>query len=136
MMNDTELAERILQHIENGTTDTRDVLWREPVANYVSAQRFAEELELMRRLPIPFCPEAALAENGSYVARSLAHTPIIVVRGMDGEIRAFHNACRHRGMQVAEGAGCTKIFKCPYHAWAYRLDGGFTLLAYDRKGTK
>ncbi|MEQ8691001.1 MAG: Rieske 2Fe-2S domain-containing protein, partial [Pseudomonadales bacterium] len=60
---------------------------------------------------------------GSYVARMAAGVPIVVVRDLDGEIRAFRNACRHRGMQLAAGAGCTRIFRCTYHGWAYRLDG-------------
>ncbi|MGH8764567.1 MAG: aromatic ring-hydroxylating oxygenase subunit alpha, partial [Burkholderiales bacterium] len=43
--------------------------------------------------------------------------------GTDGKVRAFRNACRHRGTQVASGAGCAKSFVCPYHAWTYELDG-------------
>jgi len=46
-----------------------------------------------------------------------------VVRGDDGVVRAFRNACRHRGMPVAEGSGCARAFNCPYHAWSYGLDG-------------
>jgi phenylpropionate dioxygenase-like ring-hydroxylating dioxygenase large terminal subunit len=64
-----------------------------------------------------------LPEKGSYVARKAAGTPILVVRGDNGEIRAFINACRHRGMSVAEGTGCKRAFVCPYHAWTYALDG-------------
>jgi phenylpropionate dioxygenase-like ring-hydroxylating dioxygenase large terminal subunit len=47
-----------------------------------------------------------------------------MVRGSDGEMRAFLNVCRHRGAQVAE-AGCGKArrFTCPYHAWSYNTQG-------------
>jgi phenylpropionate dioxygenase-like ring-hydroxylating dioxygenase large terminal subunit len=38
-------------------------------------------------------------------------------------VRAFINACRHRGMQVASGSGCSRAFVCPYHAWTYDLEG-------------
>jgi choline monooxygenase len=50
--------------------------------------------------------------------------PILLVRGKDGEIRAFHNACRHRGMKLVEGA-CSgrRLLTCPYHAWVYDLEG-------------
>ena len=85
----------------------------------------------MRRLPVPFCPLAALPELGSYVARSSAGVPIVVVRDLDGTIRAFRNACRHRGMQLAEGTGCTKIFRCTYHGWAYRLDGRLEYVPHE-----
>ena len=46
-----------------------------------------------------------------------------MVRGLDGVVRAFINACRHRGMQVAKGSGCSRAFVCPYHAWTYNLEG-------------
>jgi Rieske 2Fe-2S family protein len=50
--------------------------------------------------------------------------PLIVVRGRDGVLRAFHNVCRHRGTAVAEEP-CGKVvrFQCPYHSWIYDLDG-------------
>jgi phenylpropionate dioxygenase-like ring-hydroxylating dioxygenase large terminal subunit len=38
-------------------------------------------------------------------------------------VRGFRNACRHRGMKLAEGEGCKRAFACPYHAWTYGLDG-------------
>ena len=85
----------------------------------------------MRRLPIPFCPVAALPEAGSYVARASAGVPLVVVRGLDGAIRAFRNACRHRGMQLADGSGCTKIFRCNYNGWAYRLDGRLEYVPHE-----
>jgi phenylpropionate dioxygenase-like ring-hydroxylating dioxygenase large terminal subunit len=65
----------------------------------------------------------ALAEPGSYVARDAAGTPIVAVRGSDGRVRAFRNACRHRGAALAAGAGCAKAFVCRYHGWTYGLDG-------------
>jgi phenylpropionate dioxygenase-like ring-hydroxylating dioxygenase large terminal subunit len=50
--------------------------------------------------------------------------PIVLVRGRDGRIRAFANACRHRGAKVATGKGnCRNALVCPYHAWTYGLDG-------------
>lgn len=131
MQNDAELLDHILSHIDNGTTDLGDEDWHEPVANYSSQARFNAERRLMRRLPVPFCPLAALPELGSYVARSSAGVPIVVVRDLDGTIRAFRNACRHRGMQLAEGTGCTKIFRCTYHGWAYRLDGRLEYVPHE-----
>ena len=77
----------------------------------------------MRRTPTPFCPSAALPAPGAYVAREAAGVPILVVRGEDGQVRAFRNACRHRGMQVASGSGSAKAFACRYHGWTYALDG-------------
>jgi phenylpropionate dioxygenase-like ring-hydroxylating dioxygenase large terminal subunit len=121
---DQSVVQRILDHIDNQTTDLSDEIWREPLDNYRSEERFAAELALvLRRYPTPFCPSAALPGAGSYVARDAAGTPILAVRGGDGQVRAFRNACRHRGTQLAEGSGCEKAFVCRYHGWTYGLDG-------------
>ncbi|MEO8602763.1 MAG: SRPBCC family protein [bacterium] len=122
-LNDAAVAERVLQHVRERTTDVGDEIWREPVANYRSEQRLARELAVLRRMPTPFCPSAALPDAGSYVARAAAGTPLLVVRGNDGVVRAFRNACRHRGTEIADGSGCAKAFVCRYHGWTYRLDG-------------
>lgn len=131
LANDQTVVQRILDHIDNKTTDLSETGWREPVANYRSPERFAAELAVLRRYPTPFCPSAALAETGSYVARNAAHTPILAVRGNDGAVRAFRNACRHRGTQVASGTGCEKAFVCRYHGWTYGLDGALRHVPHE-----
>ncbi len=122
-MDDQAVIERVLSHVQDGTTDRGDEVWREPVENYRSEDRFRRELALLRRLPVPFCPSAALRQPGSYVARTAAGVPLLVVRGQDGTLRAFRNVCRHRGAEVASGTGCARTFVCPYHGWTYGLDG-------------
>ncbi len=49
----------------------------------------------------------------------------LVVRGRDGQVRAFHNLCRHRGARLADGASghCNSAMVCPFHGWVYNLDG-------------
>jgi len=122
-LNDQEVAERVLSHVRNRTTDEGNEVWREPVDNYRSVERFRRELEVLRRTAVPFCPSAALPVPGSYMARNAAGIALLVVRGEDGRVRAFRNACRHRGAEVAQGAGCARAFVCPYHGWTYQLDG-------------
>ena len=85
LMSDAAVVERVFEHIDHDTTDVGDQLWREPVENYRSKNRFLAEIELLKRLPVPFCPSAALAQTGSYVARNAAGTPLVVVRGEDGK---------------------------------------------------
>lgn len=123
LADDATVVARIFDHIDNHTTDLAQEVWREPTANYFDPDRLSAEISLMRRLPVPFCPSSALMEVGSYVALQAAGVPILAVRGTDGTVRAFRNACRHRGVQLAEGAGCKTTFVCPYHAWTYGLDG-------------
>ncbi|TNE33946.1 MAG: aromatic ring-hydroxylating dioxygenase subunit alpha [Alphaproteobacteria bacterium] len=123
ILSDSDVIDRIFSHIDAKTTDLGETVWREPVENYQSDKRFKAEIDMLRRLPVPFCPSAALPEKGSFVARTAALTPLVAVRGDDGVVRAFRNSCRHRGMTVADGNGCARAFVCPYHAWTYGLDG-------------
>ena len=132
LMNDQCVAQRILDHIEHGSTDLGQTIWREPVDNYRSKERMAAEVEIaFRRSPTPFCPSAALPDVGSYVARDAAGTPLLAVREHDGSVRAFRNACRHRGTQLASGSGCAKAFVCPYHGWTYTLDGRLRAVPHE-----
>ncbi|MDQ1402401.1 MAG: choline monooxygenase, partial [Actinomycetota bacterium] len=65
-----------------------------------------------------------LSQPGSYVATDVVGFPIVVVAGADGELRGFHNVCRHRaGPLVYDGEGSLQRFVCRYHGWAYGLDG-------------
>ncbi|HEX6868818.1 MAG TPA: aromatic ring-hydroxylating dioxygenase subunit alpha, partial [Candidatus Limnocylindrales bacterium] len=83
-----------------------------------------ERTNILRRDWIMVAREEEVAEPGSYLLVELDDDPLIVVRGRDGTLRAFHNVCRHRGTAIAEEP-CGKVvrFQCPYHAWIYDLDG-------------
>jgi phenylpropionate dioxygenase-like ring-hydroxylating dioxygenase large terminal subunit len=63
------------------------------------------------------------ARPGDFFACRLGSIPAVVVRGEDGEVRAFLNVCRHRGSTIIEGPGHRRTLQCPYHAWTYGLDG-------------
>ena len=122
-MSDSDVVDRVLGHIAAGTTDRGTGTWHEPVQNYQSEDRLARELALFKTLPTAFCPSVALANPGDYIARTAAGTPLIVARGHDKKVRAFKNACRHRGSELVAGKGCAGAFVCPYHGWSYGLDG-------------
>jgi phenylpropionate dioxygenase-like ring-hydroxylating dioxygenase large terminal subunit len=122
-LDDASVAQRVLDHIDRGTTDKSDEMWREPVANYLLPERFDRECRLLRSLLVPFCPSAALPRCGSHVAREAVGTPLLAVRDEHGVARVFRNACRHRGMALAKGSGCAKALVCRYHGWTYHLDG-------------
>ncbi len=67
--------------------------------------------------------ESELKNVGDYLTTSLIDSPILVTRTKDG-IRAFYNACRHRGARiVADDCGHAAAFRCPYHFWVFSLDG-------------
>jgi glycine betaine catabolism A len=68
--------------------------------------------------------EAELPTPGSYLALTIGRNPIVLVRGRDQAVRAFHNTCRHRGSQICpDGSGRSGNLVCPYHHWTYALDG-------------
>ena len=67
-----------------------------------------------------------IPEPGSFIRRefAFARASLLIVRGKDNEVRAFHNACTHRGTQLtSEECGKQSRFTCPYHAWTFGTDG-------------
>ncbi|MGI8527665.1 MAG: aromatic ring-hydroxylating oxygenase subunit alpha [Pseudolabrys sp.] len=61
---------------------------------------------------------------GDYLTFEIGAASVIVLRGSEGEVRAFHNTCRHRGSRIClKEAGHAKRLVCPYHQWVYELDG-------------
>ena len=119
---DVEIVRRIFAHIDAGTTDEGDA-WREPVENYLDPIRFTKELEVLRSYPSVFLPSAAIPQAGDHAERVTSGVPLFAVRDHDGHARVFRNSCRHRGMALVEGPGCTHALVCRYHGWTYRLDG-------------
>jgi choline monooxygenase len=122
LASDVEIVHRILAHIDAGTTDEGDA-WREPVEAYLDPARFADELRLLRSMPSVYVPSAAIPNPGDHVERVAFGVPLFAVRDADRRVRVFRNACRHRGMALVDGAGCSHALVCPYHGWTYRLDG-------------
>ncbi|MBL4916830.1 aromatic ring-hydroxylating oxygenase subunit alpha [Szabonella alba] len=69
-------------------------------------------------------PACELPKQGAFATLQIGDYPVIVVRGSDGRIRAFHNVCRHRGQRLcAKATGSAPKLVCPYHQWTYDLDG-------------
>ncbi|GMG82024.1 aromatic ring-hydroxylating dioxygenase subunit alpha [Paralimibaculum aggregatum] len=69
------------------------------------------------------CHGSNIPETGDYYAFELMGEDLFVIRGRDGEMRAFYNVCQHRGHTLVAATGRTRVLVCPYHAWAYELDG-------------
>ena len=70
------------------------------------------------------CHVSAIPRPGDFVTLDLGADSVVALRTAQGEIRAFHNVCRHRGARLLEGAGhCAGAITCPYHGWSYRLSG-------------
>lgn len=95
-----------------------------PVSVYLDEDRFAAERALQRRSLNLVAHSSEVPGAGRFVSLSVGGTPVLVVRGDDGVVRAFLNVCRHRGATVERRErGQCKRFVCPYHAWSYDTDG-------------
>jgi choline monooxygenase len=91
---------------------------------YTSPEIFAAEKEqIFMKTWLCVGREEQVANPGDYMTGEVMAEPYIVARNKNGNVRAFLNMCRHRGVPVAEGAGNTRGFSCPYHAWFYDLEG-------------
>jgi phenylpropionate dioxygenase-like ring-hydroxylating dioxygenase large terminal subunit len=118
------LLRRLLHYVETGTTALADAPWYNDVSVYADPAHLArEERILFRRYPILMGFASEWAAPGVFRTDDHLGVPVLVVRGRDGELRAFLNVCRHRGAKVASGSGTARVFSCPYHAWTYDLAG-------------
>ncbi|CAN5698553.1 hypothetical protein BH18ACT2_BH18ACT2_09000 [soil metagenome] len=119
------LAARLLEHLDGGTTDSAESIRRVSVADYLDEDRWAREVErIFHRSPVVVALSAHIPTPGAYRSVELAGIPVLTVRQADGGVKAFINACRHRGAQVvAHGCGTARRFTCPYHAWSYNTAG-------------
>lgn len=92
---------------------------------FTSRERFdLEQEKIFRRYPVPVTV-SALLEPGSVVANDSYGMPLLIARTKDGEIKAFINACQHKGSKIIEDCAVHKQARmtCPYHAWTYGIDG-------------
>jgi phenylpropionate dioxygenase-like ring-hydroxylating dioxygenase large terminal subunit len=84
----------------------------------------AEKRAFLRAAPQIVCHEKEIPQPGDWRALEYLGESVVVIRGDDGDVRAFSNVCRHRGSRLVDGeAGCSKVLTCPYHAWSYARDG-------------
>jgi choline monooxygenase len=96
-----------------------------PAAWYFDPERYEHERRaVFGQEWLWFASESDVPEPGTYVAYTYAGWPLLVARGSDGQLRGFHNVCRHRaGPLVDDGTGACANLVCQYHGWAYAPDG-------------
>ena len=66
---------------------------------------------------------SSLKQPGDSIVRNIGNQSVIVTRDKQGQLKAFKNTCRHRGASLIEEDGNYSFFSCPYHRWAFSLDG-------------
>jgi phenylpropionate dioxygenase-like ring-hydroxylating dioxygenase large terminal subunit len=130
-----EVAGRLLTHLDEDTTDSLDSTFSVSVDDYLDPQRWEREIDvLFRSKPIIAALSAHLPGPGAYRSIEIAGVPVLTVRQADGGVRAFVNACRHRGaLVVPDGCGQARRFTCPYHAWSYNTEGALVGISGRQK---
>ena len=103
-----------------------------PTTAYTSQEFFdVEQQQLFPKTWMSVAFAEDIAESGDAMPVTAAGVPIVVLRAQNGEVRAFHNVCRHRATIVLqEPAKGLKHLQCPYHAWTYGLDGALEATPY------
>ncbi len=91
--------------------------------DYVDAASFERERQRLGAAWTPVCRADEVAGAGAQKSVVVAGVPVLVTRGQDGALHALSNVCRHRGMTLVDGEARADAIRCPYHLWAYRLDG-------------
>tara|TARA_R110001599_G_scaffold248735_7_gene448647 strand:+ start:3684 stop:4895 length:1212 start_codon:yes stop_codon:yes gene_type:complete len=97
-----------------------------PVSIFLDQAHYdLEQKNVFRRFGVPVTLSALLAKPGSVIAHEGYGVPLLVTRDKEGKVRAFLNACMHKGSKLVEDCEPHKTNKmsCPYHAWTYALDG-------------
>ncbi|MDO3720528.1 aromatic ring-hydroxylating dioxygenase subunit alpha [Marinobacter sp. chi1] len=120
---------RILKQCLNLLADKSTTLSAEthtsPVERYTDPQRFEQERHAIHQaLPVAYLHSSELPNPNDFRTVATHSGNVLFTRTEAGEVKAFHNVCRHRGAQVeSRASGCAKAFSCPYHAWRYGNDG-------------
>ncbi len=97
-----------------------------PVERYFDPVWFAKEVRhVWLKTWQMACREEEIANVGDYNIFEVVGRSLIIARTDPNEIRAFHNSCLHRGRKLATLNGCKSEFRCPYHGFAWNLDGSF-----------
>lgn len=92
---------------------------------YIEPEVFRQDLEQIWHKDWIFAGHTfELEKPGQYLTLQIGDYPVLIIRDKSGQVRAFHNACRHRGSKVCEHAqGKVAKLVCPYHKWTFELDG-------------
>ena len=117
--------------LARGEAGMGDQIVELPASVYTDPGRFAaEQASLFAKFPLLLGPSALLPSRNQAIAHDGYGVPLIISRDGDGTVHVLANVCRHRGTRLLDSPGvvpATRII-CPYHAWAYRADGGLASL--------
>jgi 3-phenylpropionate/trans-cinnamate dioxygenase alpha subunit len=102
---------------------------------FIEPEIYQRELEqVFARCWLYLCHDSQIPQPGDFLTAYMGEDPVLVVRGSDGEVRAFLNVCRHRGNRICRADdGNAASFSCAYHGWTYRNDGRLIGVPYHKE---
>lgn len=117
--------EQVLQMLHKQVGDQSPEASSMPVSEILDPERLAQEQAMFRRLPLIVGHSSEISGDGDYIVREIDAKSWLIVRGKDGQARAFYNYCQHRGTKLVHDTQgeCQHRFVCPYHAWTYSNQG-------------
>lgn len=115
---------RLVERAAEGSLDRACGTMTEQVDDFLDPARFERE----RRQFFLGTPQVVgfggeVRTPGSHLTAECMGIPVVVTRTAEGELRAFVNACAHRGARIADGCGSGHRLTCGFHGWTYSLDG-------------
>jgi phenylpropionate dioxygenase-like ring-hydroxylating dioxygenase large terminal subunit len=121
---EARLAEELWPLVVDGHPAATGPATSVDTAVYTDAARHRAELRMIRSHPVAAVHSSEVAGPGDFATCDLLGVPTLVVRGADGRVRAFRNACAHRGAPVeTRPCGSARYLSCGFHGWSYDLDG-------------
>ncbi|MCD6009225.1 aromatic ring-hydroxylating oxygenase subunit alpha [Halomonas sp. IOP_31] len=107
-----------------------------PQPFYGDARLFALDMqEIFEKEWLFVAMTCEIPAKGNFVTVEVGNNPVIVVRGAEGKVHAFHNVCRHRGSRLCvKDKGKVAKLVCGYHQWTYELDGRLLFAGSDMGG--
>ena len=126
------IAARLFEHIDNTTCDLAPGLMMVDPAIYSDPDIAKLEQErIFDRVPVLAAHTSQLPNPNDFVTIDLPGNRVLLVRQENGQVKAFVNACRHRGACLVENeSGHRRVFACGYHGWTYNCDGGLRSIPY------
>ncbi|MGC4934785.1 aromatic ring-hydroxylating oxygenase subunit alpha [Gordonia sp. DT30] len=124
---------KVIKHLKEGTTDSFDEIAHISHSEYTDPALAEAERELIfGRVPSIVAHGSEIANPGMFITLQMPRNKVIVVRQKDGSVKAFVNACRHRGALLeSEPSGKCRLFSCPYHRWSYDTDGSLRTITRE-----
>jgi phenylpropionate dioxygenase-like ring-hydroxylating dioxygenase large terminal subunit len=97
-----------------------------PLERYLSREFHELEVEkVWSRVWQMACREENIPNVGDHVVYDIVDESFLIVRTAPNEIKAFVNACLHRGRRLRTEGGCVPNFRCPFHGFTWNIDGTF-----------